>query len=184
LFLARYIDRGPVANTCIEIQDDVVTYRTEKDTQTHEFSALEFLARLTPHIAEKWESTVRYFGYYSHRARGARNKQQAALGEANAGHAGCDILPGQPACPGLSPGEQKKKASRTWAALIKRVFELEPLLCQRCGSAMKIKAFITDAAEVKRLLESLKIPPFTKPVPSCGAAPPKDTVFEPDVSYL
>ena len=45
LFLARYIDRGPVADSRIEIVDDVVTYHTDKDGLTHEFSALEFLAR-------------------------------------------------------------------------------------------------------------------------------------------
>jgi hypothetical protein len=76
LFLAGYIDRGPVANSRLAIEDDTVTYHTEKDPLTHEFSALEFLARLTPQVADKWESTVRYYGHYSHRARGARRKAQ------------------------------------------------------------------------------------------------------------
>jgi Putative transposase len=44
LFLAGYIDRGPVANSRIEIDGDTVTYRTDKDAKTHEFDALEFLA--------------------------------------------------------------------------------------------------------------------------------------------
>jgi hypothetical protein len=48
LFLARYINRGPVANSKIQIDNDIVTYLTEKDKKTHEFSALEFLARITP----------------------------------------------------------------------------------------------------------------------------------------
>ncbi len=50
LFLARYIDRGPVAATRISIDGSMVTYITEKDPKTYEFSPLEFLARLTPHI--------------------------------------------------------------------------------------------------------------------------------------
>jgi hypothetical protein len=56
----------------------------------------------------------------------------------------------------LSPSsEQKKKASKSWAALIKRVFEIEPLICPRCGSPMRIKSFIIDTKEVKRLLDHL-----------------------------
>ena len=50
LFISRYIDRGPVAGDRISITDDIVTYLTHKDDLTCEFSPLEFLARLTPHI--------------------------------------------------------------------------------------------------------------------------------------
>jgi hypothetical protein len=175
LFLARYIDRGPVADARIEIQDDVVTYRTEKDGLTHEFSPLEFLARLTPHVPDKWESTIRYYGYYSHRARGERKKQQAMLHKAAFDFDQLHILPVAP--------EEKRKASRSWAALIKRVFEIEPLLCEKCGSSMRIKAFITDPAEVKRLLNHLKIPGFEKPLPISGPSPPLRVVLEPEFVF-
>jgi hypothetical protein len=167
LFLARYIDRGPVANSRIQVSDDIVTYHTDKDELTHEFSPLEFLARLTPHIPNKWESTVRYYGHYSHRARGARRKR---------------ILAETPATILEPPPEQKKKASQSWAALIKRVFELDPLLCPKCGETMKIKSFITDTKEVKRLLDNLGIPGFVKLLPICGPAPPDG--FSPDPSQL
>ena len=161
LFLAGYIDKGPVANSRIEIRDDVVTYHTDKDQKTHEFDALEFLARLTPHVKKKWESTVRYFGHYSHRARGARKKKETFTQPLT-------ILP--------LPAEQKRKASQAWAALIKRVFELDPLLCPRCGSAMTIRAFITDTNQVRRLLKSLNIPEILKPQPINAAAPPAGLV--------
>lgn len=172
LFLARYIDRGPVAESRIEIVDDIVTYHTDKDGLTHEFSALEFLARLTPHIPRKWESTVRYFGYYSHRARGKRNKERAELEKANAEVLALNILP--------VVAEQKTKASKTWAALIKRVFEIDPLLCPRCKSNMIIKAFITDPAEVKRLLDHLAVTGFEKPQPISGPDPPVRIIYEPE----
>jgi hypothetical protein len=173
LFLGGYIDRGPVANSRIELAEDIVTYRTDKDNQTHEFSPLEFLARLTPHIAKKWESTVRYMGYYSHRARGARKKRAEQTNPQPV-----TILP--------LPEEQQKKASKAWAVLIKRVFELNPLLCERCGSAMKIKEFITDPKKVKRLLESLGIPPIIKPEPIKANAPPdgiRECIFD-DLQYV
>jgi len=99
LFLSRYIDRGPIAESRILITDDIITYLTPKDDITHEFGPLEFLARLTPHIANRWESTTRYFGWYSSRARGKRNKLKVSTTIS------------------LAEPLQKKKASKRWAAL-------------------------------------------------------------------
>ena len=154
---AGQVGRGPVVNSRIEIDGDVITCRTDKDRLTHEFSPLEFLARITPHIPNKWESTVRYYAHYSHRARGARKKRAAPASTPA-------VLP--------LPDDQHRKASRAWASLIKRVFEVEPLLCPKCGGPMRIKSFITDPHQVKRLLGSVGIPPFIKPLPISGVGPP------------
>ena len=163
LFLARYIDRGPVANSKISITDDIVTYLTDKDPLTHEFDAVEFLARLTPHIPNKWEQTTRFYGYYSHRSRGKRHKkQQAAI----------TVLDPMPS----------KTASKSWAALIKRIFEVDPLTCPVCQGDMKIKAFVTDTLEVARFLKSLGIPLFEKPSSIKPNAPPETLI--PDPEYL
>ena len=43
----------------------------------------------------------------------------------------------------------------SWARLMKRVFDLEVLVCPRCASAMQRIAFVTDAAEIKRILSSV-----------------------------
>jgi len=167
LFLARYIDRGPVANSKISIDDDIVTYRTEKDPVTHEFDALEFLARLTPHIPNKWEQTARYYGYYSHRSRGKRRKLQAAAESP-------EILILEPL--------PKRKASKSWAALIKRVFEVDPLVCPKCSGKMKIKGFVTEAKEITAILHLLQVPAFVKPVPLRVTSPPG--TFQVDPEYL
>jgi hypothetical protein len=42
--------------------------------------------------------------------------------------------------------------------LMKRVFELDPLLCPKCGGQMKIKAFITSPHEIDRITKNLGIP--------------------------
>lgn len=112
--------------------------------------------RLTPHIPKKWESTTRYYGWYSHRQRGERRKRQIQ-----------DFASTQ-----LEPLE-RKKASRTWAALIKRVFEVDLLLCPKCGGRMQIKSFITDPNEIARLLTNLGVSPFEKPEPVRGRGPPQ-----------
>ena len=43
------------------------------------------------------------------------------------------------------------KASSEWAELIKRIYEVDPLLCS-CGRQMKITGFITHPLDVQRLL--------------------------------
>ena len=45
-------------------------------------------------------------------------------------------------------------ARRSWAALIKQVWRVDPLVCTRCGATMKIIAFIQPAqrAVIERIL--------------------------------
>ena len=43
-----------------------------------------------------------------------------------------------PAAEGASPG----RSSQSWAILIKRVYEVDPLSCPECGSQMRVVAFI------------------------------------------
>jgi hypothetical protein len=40
------------------------------------------------------------------------------------------------------PAPARSRASQTWAMLIKRVYEIDPLICLRCSGQMKIVAFI------------------------------------------
>ncbi len=91
---------------------------------------------------------------YSHRARGERRKLQ---------------IPGFVSTQ-LEPLE-RKKAARTSAALMKRVFEVDPLVCQRCGGAMKVKSFITNQDEIVRLFANLGVSPFESPEPIRGRGP-------------
>ena len=44
---------------------------------------------------------------------------------------------------------------RSWAQLIKRVYEVDPLLCPSCGSEMKVIAFITEHGVVDAILRHL-----------------------------
>ena len=70
---------------------------------------------------------------------------------------------------------ENNKPSKSWAALIKRFYEVDPLVCQ-----MKIKAFIIDPLESSRLLNHLQIPTFITPSPI--RVPPQE--FVPDQDYL
>ena len=51
--------------------------------------------------------------------------------------------------------EFTKDARRTWARLLAKSFELDPMLCS-CGAEMKIVSVITDARVVDRILRHLE----------------------------
>ena len=150
LFVARYIERGPISLEKISIDQDIVNYTT-KDGKVHEFDALEFLALLSSHIPNRGESLTRYYGRYSCRSRGERRKQAAVPAE-------------QMVESGSKPAERKKPSS-SWAACIRRIYEINPLQCPKCGSEMRIIAFLTDQHTISDIMESLGIPKAHAPPP-------------------
>ena len=58
------------------------------------------------------------------------------------------------------------KASRqSWARLIQKVYEVDPLICPKCDQEMRVARIITDPYEVSKIIECLKrnnVPPFDK----------------------
>ena len=80
------------------------------------------------------EHLVRYYGWYSYRHRGMRVKQAPPdEGKIDRQH----VREARSAANGQSGG-----TGSTWAALVKRVFEVNPLECAKCGAEMKVIAFI------------------------------------------
>ena len=77
-----------------------------------------------------------YYGWYSNKSRGMRNK---AAAEPSA-----EPLSRPPLRGGArdTPVPPARGCSQTWAMLIKRVYEIDPLACPRCGGQMKVVAFI------------------------------------------
>jgi hypothetical protein len=94
------------------------------------FDPLDFLAEVTQHIPEPRAHTIRYFGWYSNKARGMRAKKTADPKEDR------ELIIDDEDTP------YRKVCRSRWAALIKKVFEVDPLLCPKCGAEMKFIAFI------------------------------------------
>ena len=156
-FVARYIERSPLSLEKLSIQDDIVTYTT-KDGAAHEFDTLEFLAALSAHIPKTYESLTRYYGRYSCRRRGERAKK---------------LLSPPPAEEPESDYRQEFRKS-SWAACIKRVYEIDPLECPpsaraqvegKCKAQMRIIAFIQDEHSIKDIMRAQGIPDFQAPPP-------------------
>ena len=64
---------------------------------------------------------------------------------------------------------------RRWADLIRRVYEVDPLVCPRCGGEMRVVGFITETPLIKRILDHLrkrqKVSRPPPPVPEPVASP-------------
>ncbi len=90
------------------------------------FYPLDFLASVTQHIPNKGEHQIRYYGFYSNKSRGMRAGKRKTANEG-------------PLPEPLTPFQVKRRI--TWAALIKCVYEVDPLECPKCGAAMKIISY-------------------------------------------
>jgi hypothetical protein len=67
--------------------------------------------------------------------------------------------------------ESRKIPCRGWAEMIRKVYEVDPLLCPKCGGQMRIIAFLTDFSVVDRIINHLKLSfVAAKPPPPCIAS--------------
>jgi hypothetical protein len=100
------------------------------------FEPLDFLAEVMQHVPDKGDHQTNYYGWYSNKNRGMRKDE------------GTVVVPGQ-----AEPDTAFRKKSRmTWAALIKAVFEVDPLKCPKCGGVMRIVGFIEEDVVIERIL--------------------------------
>jgi len=57
----------------------------------------------------------------------------------------------------LDGGEPKPVPSKGWAEMIRKVYEVDPILCPQCGGRMKVIAFITDYQAIDSIIAHLKL---------------------------
>ncbi len=101
---------------------------------------LEFIARVTSHIPDKGQVMVRYYGLYANAHRGKVRKTSLAAFPLR-----------------IIEDELPRIPSKGWAAMIRKVYEVDPMLCPKCGSQMKVIAFLTDFSVVDRIIGHLKL---------------------------
>ena len=84
---------------------------------------------------------------------------------------------------------KRAPAHYLWAVLIARIYEVFPLLCPMCGGQMRLIAFITEGAQIRRVLEPIGVesqPPRLAPArgpplwEDCDAQLGDGVQFEPD----
>jgi hypothetical protein len=118
-----------------------VSYRYGKEAgEVERMDYLEFIARTTSHIPDKGQVTVRYYGLYANAHRGKVKKASLAAFPLR-----------------MVEEELRPIPSKGWAEMIRKVYEVDPMACPRCGGQMKVFAFLTDYAVVDRIIDHLKL---------------------------
>jgi hypothetical protein len=83
---------------------------------------------------------VRCFGLYASAHRGKVRKSEEAAGK---------LI--------IIEEESRRTPRRGWAEMIRKVYEVDPLVCPECGGRMKIIAFITDYSVLDWIINHLKL---------------------------
>jgi hypothetical protein len=166
--LVRYMMRSPVSLFRLRFTrgaKEVVYARkgghdAGEATGDERIDAEEFVARVLVQIPGPRRHLVRYYGAYSNRARGQRRKAENRLETRGSGEV-------EEAVP---PPPERAALRRRWANLIRRVYEVDPLVCPRCGARMRVTGFITEPSVIKRILDHIRkrdtasrSPPHTQP---------------------
>ena len=72
-----------------------------------------------------------------------------------------------------------KERKKSWAALIKLIYEADPLLCPKCHTQMKIISVIKDGAVIDKILHHLQYKFEILPL-SARPPPPQRSCCDPD----
>ncbi|OGV98770.1 MAG: hypothetical protein A3F81_04810 [Nitrospinae bacterium RIFCSPLOWO2_12_FULL_39_93] len=150
LKVASYLIRLPISleRLFYDDQNANITYQGKRDV--YHFHPLTFLAQLSLHIANHGEQMVRYYGWYSNKKRGMRKKE-------GMGKKPMDIKE--------DFTDYQKSCRKRWSALIRKIYEVDPLICPKCGATMKILLAIEDDVTIHKILSHLGLlyPPNRSP---------------------
>ena len=144
--LAQYMLRAPFSleKMSYDPESCTVIYRSRMHkTLTRNFQVMhgaDWLVQLCAHIPDRFEHLVRYAGWYSNRSRGKRRRMGAEPAEDTTRKV--DV-------------REAEHVRSTWARLIHKVYEVDPLECPRCKGPMRVIALIDDAAVVRMILTHL-----------------------------
>jgi hypothetical protein len=168
---AEYLLRAPFSLEKITYNPATgsVLYRSERHWRTRRnfevFSAPEFIAALLVHLPPKGIPQVRYYGWYSNKSRGQRERQERdAAG------------PSRAATPPAPPRPARRRRT-AWRELIRQVWGADPLHCPLCSGLLRPIAVVETAAEIHAVLAPLGLArPHERPFTG-GPPPPELTAL-------
>jgi hypothetical protein len=150
--LAGYMLRAPMAleKMAYDAGTHTVIYRSKvhlglkPDFQM--MPGAEWLELLLRHVPDCYEHLVRYVGWYSNRSRGERAKARNDWDAPNPCAASSETV-----------SEFAQRGKATWARLIRKVYEADPLQCPKCKGPMRVIALIEDPGVIRHILEHLAL---------------------------
>jgi hypothetical protein len=181
LRVGLYMVRGPAATSRLRTdpaQEPKLRYLAKGAVPDHgeermssghrDYDYLEWIARLTSHIPERGTQLVHYYGAYSNAHRGIAFRREAFI----------EVPPeDDPYDPPRPDSPWLAARRKSWARLIRRVYEVDPFLC-RCGERMRVVGFITHPPIIRKVLDHIgrRFDPLKLP----GRSPPLSDDFRPD----
>lgn len=158
--LAEYLLRAPFSLEKLSYNpaSGHILYRSEHHWRTKRnfevFRAHDFIAALLTHLPAKGVPSVRYYGWYSNKARGQRAKSRAA------------------AAPGLIAAHPPPRRRRArWRALIREVWGADPLRSPLCPGYLRPVEWLEAPDAIRAFLEPLGLYAATTGPPA--HAPPR-----------
>jgi hypothetical protein len=158
--LIRYCARPPFASENLRWSGKLLIYRFPKPSHTGktyvQLDPLDFIDRISKFIPYPRRHRHHFHGAFAPssplRTQVVANAQKKPENTSQA----------------MQEAIQKiKKASRTWAKLISRIYEVDPLICSSCGKKIKIISFVTHPEQIRRILKGIGwpiiIPEFEPP---------------------
>jgi hypothetical protein len=176
--LGRYMIRCPIVLERLkwdeERQEVVYTAHPRKAAGPYgseaRWDVLDFIARMTQHIPDGGQQYQRYWGFYSNAARGKR------LRDATEDPQSLEVSSGDPSQDKDSDGWRKRRRI-SWAQLIRKVFEIDPMLCPFCGGSLKVLSFTLELGAIRRFLASIDCE-SQEPEPLGHSPPQEELLFE------
>ena len=162
--LAEYITRAPVSLKKLHYEPfkGRVLFHTRYNQyfgeNIHMFDGPDFLAELTQHIPPKGVQYIRRYGLYASRTRGKWTEHPEIIKHAPSGwKASQQESPGNEKTFDEEESEVTDRTSRkAWARLLTKVYEIDPMVCPKCGSEMRVIAVIRNPPEIRKILKHLR----------------------------
>ncbi len=164
--IAQYLVRPPLSLNKIKYEPfkGKVLFKTKYNEYFGEnfkvYTASDFIAALTMHIPPARVHLVRYYGLYSSRGRGLWKNMPYVVRLAPEGWSKKQEEQNTTKVEDdteVQSQDVKGSAKRSaWARLINKVYGINPLICDKCGSEMRIVAFIMDPEQIDRIMHHLK----------------------------
>jgi len=101
---------------------------------------LDFIARVTSNISDKDQVMIRYYGLYANAHQGKKRKTED-----------------DPSHPPIIDDELSFVPSKGWEEMIRKAYEVDPLICPQCGGEMKVISFIEDHKVIDKIIAHLKL---------------------------
>ena len=167
--LARYCARPPLSLHRIAVDPDGQTLCRAKHSASGaprrlHMSPTQFLGRIAALIPPPRSHLVRYHGVFAphsrHRARIVPDHSKRPSPTPTA--------PPATTSPHTSPPSRSRL---DWASLLRRVFAIDVLPCDRCGGRRQLLSMITEAKTAQKILNHLGMP-AQAPLQSPARAPP------------